>query len=129
VVRDGTHQSGCGYARGGRWTYAGVANKGAMTRAVEALETQPDFVKVDGNKLPKWHPSKEACISAASILAKVARDSQMYELHLVHPEFGFDKHKGYPTVLHMQKLQESGPLPEHRLSFKPVREMGLAYTA
>lgn len=83
----------------------------AMTRAVQALETQPVFVKVDGNGLPKWHyPSeaivkgdtKETCISAASILAKVTRDAWMHELHSLYPEYGFDEHKGYPTALHIK---------------------------
>ena len=104
----------------------------AMKRAVKALPKQPDFVKVDGNIIPQWnYPSeaivkgdaRETCISAASILAKVARDSRMYELHSVYPEYGFNEHKGYPTAFHIQKLRECGPLPEHRLSYKPVREL------
>lgn len=103
----------------------------AMTRAVEALEIQPDFVKVDGNRLPEWGYSSEAivkgdtkeeCISAASILAKVDRDARMHELHLVYPSFGFDKHKGYPTKLQIQKLREHNPTPQHRMSYKPVKE-------
>jgi len=82
----------------------------AMKRAVTALSTQPEHVLVDGNKLPKWDYSseaiiggdgKEASISAASILAKVFRDEQMVELGVKYPEYGFEKHKGYPTKQHM----------------------------
>jgi len=103
----------------------------AMTRAVEGLAIQPDFVKVDGNRCPPWRYHSEAIvkgdgtvaeISAASILAKVYRDRQMLELHEQYPEFGFDRHKGYPTKLHREMLQQHGVLPEHRRSFKPVRE-------
>lgn len=102
----------------------------AMTRSVENLSVQPDFVRVDGNRCPKWKYRSEAIvkgdgtvaeISAASILAKVYRDRQMVELHERYPAFGFDKHKGYPTKLHMEMLQVHGVLPEHRRSFKPVR--------
>lgn len=67
--------------------------------------------------------TKEACISAASILAKVTRDAWMCELHSVCPECGFDRHKGYPTALHIQKLRECGPLPGCGLSHKPVRDL------
>jgi len=104
----------------------------AMRRAVEGLSVQPDFVKVDGNKLPDWNYASEAVvkgdltveeISAASILAKVTRDKQMQELDARHPEYGFAKHKGYPTKLHFEKLQVHGPLPEHRRSFKPVAKL------
>lgn len=103
----------------------------AMTRAVEGLSVQPDFVRVDGNRCPPWRYHSEAIvkgdgtvaeISAASILAKVFRDRQMLELHAKYPEFGFDRHKGYPTKLHRQMLQQHGVLPEHRRSFKPVRD-------
>lgn len=102
----------------------------AMRRAVEGLKIQPDFVQVDGNRLPKWSyaaeaivkgDAKEACISAASILAKVTRDKEMEELHLKHPEYGFARHKGYPTELHMAQLNKLGVLPEHRRSFGPVK--------
>ena len=104
----------------------------AMTRAVEALSVQPEFVRVDGNRLPKWKYQAEAIvkgdgtvaeISAASILAKVYRDKQMVELHDKYPDFGFDKHKGYPTKFHMEMLQVHGALPEHRRSFKPVQKV------
>jgi len=104
----------------------------AMRRAVEQLSVQPQHVLVDGNKLPQWHYSaeaivggdgKEPTISAASILAKVYRDQQMVELATKHPEYGFDKHKGYPTKQHMQAIQTHGVLAEHRRSFAPVRKV------
>jgi ribonuclease HII len=102
----------------------------AMTRAVQALSMQPDHVLVDGNRCPKWAYSSEAIIkgdgliaeiSAASIIAKVARDHEMLVLDKQHPEYGFAKHKGYPTPLHLAKLNELGPLSLHRMSFKPVQ--------
>lgn len=102
----------------------------AMTRAVQALSVQPDHVVVDGNRCPKWAYSSEAIIkgdgliaeiSAASIIAKVARDHEMLVLDKQHPEYGFAKHKGYPTPLHLAKLNELGPLSLHRMSFKPVQ--------
>jgi ribonuclease HII len=102
----------------------------AMTRAVQALSVQPDHVLVDGNRCPKWAYSSEAIIkgdgliaeiSAASIIAKVARDHEMLALDKQHPEYGFAKHKGYPTPLHLAKLNELGPLSLHRMSFKPVQ--------
>ena len=101
----------------------------AMVRAVDGLTMRPDFVKVDGNKTPKWDYACEAVvkgdltvaeISAASILAKVTRDAQMQALDERYPQYGFAQHKGYPTKLHLQRLREYGPLPEHRTSFRPV---------
>lgn len=102
----------------------------AMTRAVEGLTIAPDFVRVDGNRLPKWSYKSEAVvkgdllhseISAASILAKVTRDHEMFELDKRHPEYGFAGHKGYPTKQHLAALAEHGPIKEHRFSFKPVQ--------
>ncbi len=102
----------------------------AMTRAVEALHIQPDFVRVDGNRSPKWNYSSEAIvkgdllhseISAASILAKVTRDAEMKALDKLHPEYGFAGHKGYPTKQHLQALMQYGALEQHRNSFKPVQ--------
>lgn len=102
----------------------------AMTRAVQGLSIQPDWVKVDGNRLPRWEYRGEAIvkgdglvaeISAASIVAKVVRDREMEALDAQYPEYGFAKHKGYPTALHLEKLAELGPLQQHRMSFKPVQ--------
>lgn len=104
----------------------------AMKRAVEGLTIQPDFVSVDGNKLPKWRyrseavvkgDSKVAEISAASILAKVVRDNEMIELHRRHPEYGFDGHKGYPTAVHLAAIAAHGILPEHRRSYGPIKKI------
>ena len=104
----------------------------AMQRAVEGLNVPPDYVVIDGNRCPKIsYPceaivkgdSKVEAISAASILAKVVRDREMYLLHEQHPEYGFDKHKGYPTALHMSALKQYGPLPEYRKSFRPVAQL------
>lgn len=104
----------------------------AMKRAVEGLQLQPEFVYVDGNRCPDLNcpsepvvkgDSKIAEISAASILAKVDRDLEMTQLDQQHPDYGFAKHKGYPTPLHFEALKKYGPLPEHRRSFRPVREL------
>lgn len=101
----------------------------AMQRAVAGLAIQPDFVLVDGNRIPKLTMPAQAVvkgdslvaeISAASILAKVARDLEMAELDQRYPEYGFAKHKGYPTKLHFEKLAELGATPFHRKSFAPV---------
>ncbi|MDM7860202.1 ribonuclease HII [Alteromonas sp. ASW11-36] len=103
----------------------------AMHRAVAALTIQPDFVRVDGNRLPKWNYASEAVvkgdalhaeIAAASILAKVARDQEMLDLHQQYPEFGFDKHKGYPTKAHFAAIERLGVLDCYRKSFKPVQQ-------
>ena len=104
----------------------------AMERAVKALKIQPHFVLVDGNRIPPnlglpaqavvKGDSLVAEISAASILAKVARDQEMEELDKKHPEYAFAQHKGYPTKLHLEKLAELGPLPEYRRSFSPVKK-------
>lgn len=102
----------------------------AMQRAVEGLSTQPDFVRVDGNRCPKWAYNSEAVvkgdllhaeISAASILAKVTRDEEMKQLDKRHPQYGFAAHKGYPTKQHLAALNEHGAIAEHRISFKPVQ--------
>ncbi|VEJ10012.1 ribonuclease HII [Actinobacillus delphinicola] len=103
----------------------------AMQRAVQGLKITPEFVFVDGNRVPELPMPAQAVvkgddrvseISAASILAKVARDAEMYALDEKHPEYGFAKHKGYPTKLHFEKLAEYGILPEHRKSFGPVKK-------
>ncbi|KDE40492.1 MAG: ribonuclease HII [Nitrincola lacisaponensis] len=104
----------------------------AMRRAVEQLSLRPDAVLVDGNRCPELDlpcqavvggDALHANISAASILAKVARDKMMLELHQSYPDYGFDQHKGYPTRAHLQALERLGPLTEHRRSFRPVRQL------
>ena len=104
----------------------------AMSRAVEALSTVPEFVFVDGNRLPKLAMPAQAVvkgdslvaeISAASILAKVARDDEMIELDARYPQYGFAGHKGYPTKAHFAALEQYGAIEEHRKSFKPVQRV------
>ncbi|WGE91493.1 ribonuclease HII [Actinobacillus genomosp. 1] len=104
----------------------------AMQRAVAGLNIQPDFVLVDGNRIPTLPMPAQAVIkgdslvaeiSAASILAKVARDKEMDELDEQYPEYGFAKHKGYPTKLHFEKLAQFGATPFHRKSFAPVKKI------
>ncbi len=99
----------------------------AMSRAVKGLEQELSMVLVDGNRLPKELPFEaravvkgdavSASIAAASILAKVTRDRYMKEQALIYPEYGFEKHKGYGTKLHTEKILEYGPCPIHRMSF------------
>lgn len=102
----------------------------AMSRAVDALPFMPDHVMVDGNRCPRLRCSVEAvvkgdllvpAISAASILAKVARDAEMVLLAQQYPGYGLDVHKGYPTAQHLEALRQLGPTPLHRRSFAPVR--------
>ena len=102
----------------------------AMRRAVAALAIKPAWVLVDGNRTTDFGVPATAVvkgdalvpeISAASILAKVARDDEMLALHQAHPQFGFADHKGYPTAAHLAAIARHGVLPEHRRSFKPVR--------
>jgi ribonuclease HII len=104
----------------------------AMQRAVVRLGLTPDEVLVDGNRCPRLdYPARAIvkgdatvpAISAASILAKTARDAAMLELHAVRPEYGFDRHKGYPTPEHLAALKRHGVSPFHRRSFGPVRAM------
>lgn len=104
----------------------------AMRRAVEALTLQPHEVLVDGLYCPDTGlPSRAivkgdssvAEISAASILAKTARDAAMIEMHERFPQYGFAVHKGYPTAAHLAALQQHGPSVEHRKSFGPVRKL------
>ncbi|MDG6325055.1 ribonuclease HII [Glaesserella parasuis] len=103
----------------------------AMQRAVAGLRIQPDFVLVDGNRIPTLPMPAQAVvkgdslvaeISAASILAKVARDQEMDEIDKQYPEYGFAQHKGYPTKLHFEKLESLGVTPYHRKSFAPVAQ-------
>ncbi|HCU53302.1 MAG TPA: ribonuclease HII [Gammaproteobacteria bacterium] len=102
----------------------------AMRRAVESLSCVPEWVLVDGNQSPAWkYPTRTVvrgdalipAISAASILAKVARDTMMLELDGNYPEYGFSRHKGYPTATHLKALEIHGISPVHRKSFGPVR--------
>ena len=104
----------------------------AMQRAVAGLGIEPEHVLVDGNRCPKLNCSCEyvikgdsrvAAISAASILAKVSRDSEMCELDAQFPGYGLAGHKGYPTKAHIDALQALGVTPIHRRSFGPVRRM------
>ena len=101
----------------------------AMQRAVTALSIVPEQALVDGNRCPRLACPCEAivkgdatvpAISAASILAKVARDAELRELHERYPRYGFARHKGYPTAAHLDALHRFGPCPEHRRSFAPV---------
>lgn len=103
----------------------------AMSRAVAGLQVVPDKALIDGNKVPKQllvpaeaivkGDAKVQEISAASILAKTARDAEMIALDALHPQYGFARHKGYPTAEHMKALAQHGALAEHRRSFGPVR--------
>lgn len=102
----------------------------AMKRAVEGLSVQPALAWVDGNQSPRLScrvqtvikgDSLIPAISAASILAKTARDEDLQRLHLLYPQYAFDQHKGYGTALHMARLKQYGPSPVHRRSFAPVR--------
>ena len=105
----------------------------AMKRALLKLNLRPDLVLIDGNRLPSVEGYQmlaivkgdltEPCISAASILAKQYRDRQMVVLDQIYPQYQFARHKGYPTALHRQLIQEHGISPVHRRSFKPVRDL------
>jgi ribonuclease HII len=108
----------------------------AMSRAVAALQITPEYLLVDGNKSPDIKmplktlaivsgDGKSACIAAASILAKVSRDRFMKEAATLYPEYEFDRHKGYGTKLHYEKIREFGPCPIHRPSF--LRKMSNNY--
>ncbi len=104
----------------------------AMKAAVEKLPVEPDFVQVDGNKLPKWKWLSEAVvkgddkvewISAASIIAKTTRDAYMCKMAELYPQYGFEHHVGYGTAEHIKALKAYGPTPIHRKTFAPVREV------
>jgi len=104
-----------------------------MVKALDALSVSPDVCLIDGNRLPKklkYHSlacvkgdANYASIAAASILAKVHRDRLMITQDMVYPQYGFAKHKGYPTALHLQALHTHGPCPIHRLSYGPVQQL------
>lgn len=104
----------------------------AMQRAVAGLHLLPQLALIDGNRCPELAcraraivggDDSEPAISAASILAKTARDAEMLVLHEQFPHYGFDRHKGYPTAMHLQALAEHGPSDVHRRSFGPVRRL------
>ncbi len=103
----------------------------AMQRAIAGLKVQPDLVLIDGNRCPELLMDSQAVvkgdlrvaeISAASIIAKVVRDQEMEELDKQYPQFGFAKHKGYPTKAHFEAIEQHGVISEHRKSFKPVKK-------
>ncbi len=105
----------------------------AMRRAVLALTLKPDRIVVDGNRCPDDLPAPatalvrgdalEPAISAASILAKTTRDAEMHRLAALYPDYGFERHAGYPTPEHLAALERFGPSPAHRLKFAPVRRL------
>jgi len=103
----------------------------AMSRAVDGLSLQPQMVLIDGNRVPKQitlpaqaivkGDATVAEISAASILAKTARDAELVALDAIYPEYGFARHKGYPTAEHLAAIEQHGVLPIHRKTFGPVK--------
>ncbi|MFM8467551.1 MAG: ribonuclease HII [Oxalobacteraceae bacterium] len=104
----------------------------AMRRAIEGLSVQPSLALIDGNRSPVCQIRTEAIvkgddkvaeISAASILAKTARDAALADLHRTYPQYAFDQHKGYPTALHLARLRAHGVSPVHRRSYAPVRDL------
>lgn len=105
----------------------------AMTRAVQGLHIKPEWALIDGNRVPKDIGVQASAvvkgdalvpeISAASILAKVARDEEMQQLDAAYPQYGFAGHKGYPTAEHLTAIKTHGVINEHRRSFKPVRDV------
>ena len=108
----------------------------AMRRAVFGLAVPPQVLQIDGNQTPKFEPGPKLrkvnaivggdasvpCISAASILAKVARDDMMRSFDRLYPEYGFARHKGYATADHREQLRRHGPCDQHRRSFRPLRQ-------
>lgn len=104
----------------------------AMRRAIEGLSVTPTLALIDGNRCPVCSVRTEAIvkgddkvaeISAASILAKTARDAALLDMHQAYPQYAFDQHKGYPTALHLERLREHGVSPLHRRSYAPVRAL------
>lgn len=105
----------------------------AMSRAVALLSIVPEHVLVDGNRIPPHLPcsaeavvkgdARQAAISAASILAKVTRDRDIVQAAQIYPEYGFEKHKGYPTAQHLEAIRLHGITPIHRRSFGPVKKI------
>ena len=107
------------------------ASKLAMLEALNNLKVKPEHVLIDAMPLSLEVPSTSIIhgdalslsIAAASVIAKVTRDEMMYALHKKHPEYHFDKHKGYPTKLHLECLEKFGPLENYRLTYKPVHDL------
>ena len=105
----------------------------AMKEAVENLKNKPDFLLVDGSHTIDDYPASQIAIphgdemiisiSAASIVAKVTRDRMMLDFHQKFPQYGFDRHKGYGTKLHLEKIRKFGPCEIHRRSFRPIRKI------
>ena len=104
----------------------------AMKRAIESLAIRPELALIDGNRCPKLAIAAKAivkgddkvpAISAASILAKTARDAVMLDLHRQYPEYGFDRHKGYPTAYHLEQLSIHGVSPVHRKTYAHIRKI------
>ncbi len=105
----------------------------AMKKAIGELKQKPDFIMLDGKfKIPNCSYKQKAIIkgdeiifsiAAASIIAKVARDRIMLEMHKLYPDYGFDQHKGYGTRLHLEQLKKHGPCPIHRMSFRPCKKV------
>ena len=104
----------------------------AMVRAVDGLSIKPEYVAVDGNRMPPWNyegetvvkgDDKVPAISAASILAKVCRDAEMIAFDDLYPGYGLAGHKGYGTKQHREAIEKMGPTPIHRKSFEPVKSM------
>jgi len=109
-----------------------LAMQRAVCGLVERYGVLPAQILVDGQHCPSFAYPAQAVIggdgricqiAAASILAKTVRDAGMQELHATHPQYGFDRHKGYPTAAHLRALQENGPCPQHRRSFAPVARL------
>jgi len=106
------------------------ASRQAMLEAISQLDPKPDYIITDAMPLPTYENSMpiikgdalSITIAAASVLAKVTRDEIMYELDKEHPEYGFAKHKGYPTKLHLENMKKYGILNNYRLTYKPVRD-------
>ena len=105
----------------------------AMERAIARLDILPEIALVDGNKAPSLKgievftiikgDQKEPCISAASIIAKVARDERLMVLDHIYPKWGFKRHKGYGTKIHIEAIKKYGITPLHRKSFEPIKSM------
>lgn len=108
------------------------ASRLAMKKAVEDLKIRPEYIlsdamKLDNQSIPYTDiihgDALSESIAAASVIAKVTRDRMMYDLDKEHPEYGFAKHKGYPTKLHLENLKKYGVLDNYRFSYKPVKEI------